>query len=769
MKFTNGYWLVREDCALYQAAGITGVTAGAREIQVYAGCRAGSGRKDLGGLTLTISFFSPAENVIGVRITHHRGFKKQAPAFIEGKALCGQVSEDAETIRLVSGETAVVIQQGDEWNAAFYHRDRFLTRSGWRSAGYVRFDNGSCYVKEELSLGVGECVYGLGERFTPFIKNGQVVDIWNLDGGTSSEQAYKNIPFYLSDNGYGVLVNDTGKVSFEAAAEKVERVQFSVPGERLEYYLFGGENPAEALKTYTALLGKPALPPAWSFGLWLTTSFTTDYDEKTVNSFIDGMKERDIPLHVFHFDCFWMKGNHWCNFEWDPDVFPDPAGMLKRLHGKGLKVCVWINPYIAERSRLFDEGMERGYFIMRKDGGVWQTDDWQPGMAIVDFTNPDAARWYQGELKRLLDQGVDTFKTDFGERIPVDNVVYANGADPAGMHNYYTQLYNGAVFELLQRERGAGNALVFARSATAGGQRFPVHWGGDCVASYESMAESLRGGLSLASCGFGFWSHDMGGFENKAPADLYKRWVAFGMLSTHSRLHGNSSYRVPWLFDEEAVAVLRHFTKLKCSLMPYLFSQAVYTHQEGLPMMRPMFLVFPGDPVAGFLDRQYMLGDSLLAAPVFSSTGRVRYYLPEGNWVGFLDGKRRSGGWYEETCDYMNLPLMARGNSIIATGEAAGGQVVYDYLADTALNLFALEDGKTAFAAIYSADADRRGTVTAARNGNRVLVTAEGLTNWRLRLHGMEAPQKTGGARWDKDALVPAAGAGEIEITLGQR
>ncbi|MDR0553404.1 MAG: alpha-xylosidase [Treponema sp.] len=775
MKFTNGYWLVREGCSLFQAASVNDVEAGDRVIRVYADCHAGGGRKDLGSLTLTFDFFSPAKNVICVRITHHEGFVKNFPRFIDDlKTLGGRVEENGETLRLVSGDTAVLIRREGDWSVEFYYKDRFLTKSGWRSAGYARFDNsqaggpGSSYIKEELSLGVGECVYGLGERFTSFIKNGQVVDIWNLDGGTGSEQAYKNIPFYLSDNGYGVLVNDTGKVSFEVAAEKVERVQFSVPGEQLEYYLFGGEDPASALKTYTAFMGKPALPPAWSFGLWLTTSFTTDYDEKTVNSFIDGMKERDIPLHVFHFDCFWMKGNHWCNFEWDTAVFPDPAGMLKRLHEKGLKICVWINPYIAQRSHLFDEGLENGYFIKRKDGSVWQTDDWQPGMAIVDFTNPDAVRWYQGELKRLLDQGVDTFKTDFGERIPWEDVIYASGADPVRMHNYYTYLYNKAVFGLLQRERGEGNALVFARSATAGGQRFPVHWGGDCVASYESMAESLRGGLSLASSGFGFWSHDMGGFESKAPADLYKRWVAFGMLSTHSRLHGNSSYRVPWLFDEEAVTVLRHFTKLKCSLMPYLFSQAVYTHREGLPMMRPMFLAFPGDPVAGFLDRQYMLGDSLLVAPVFSPAGKVRYYLPQGNWIGLLDGKLRTGGWYEETYDYLGLPLMVRGNSLIAVKEDANGEAVYDYLADPVLNLYALEDGKIASAEIHSASLDKHAAVKAARRGNTIHVAAEGLGTWRLRLHGMAPVKAVSGAEYDKNAGVIRAsgGAQEVEITM---
>ena len=303
-----------------------------------------------------------------------------------------------------------------------------------------------------------------------------------------------------------------------------------------------------------------------------------------------------------------MKGYQWCDFKWDDEVFPDPAGMLKRYKERGLKICVWINPYIAQKSYLFDEGMEKGYLVKTKDGGVWQTDMWQPGMALVDFTSEDACKWYQSKLEELLDMGVDCFKTDFGERIPVRDIVYNDESDPLKMHNYYTFLFNRTVFELLERKKGVGKATVFARSATAGSQQFPVHWGGDSTASYPSMAETLRGGLSLSLCGFGFWSHDIGGFERTASADLYKRWCAFGMLSSHSRLHGSDSYRVPWAFDEEATDVLRKFVKLKCRLMPYLYSQAVKAHTKGVPMLRPMFMEFPEDRACETLDMQYMLG-----------------------------------------------------------------------------------------------------------------------------------------------------------------
>ncbi len=277
-----------------------------------------------------------------------------------------------------------------------------------------------------------------------------------------------------------------------------------------------------------------------------------------------------------------MREFSWCDFKWDTRCFPDPESMLLRLRARGLHICVWINPYIAQRSPLFEEGVREGFLLRRADGSTWQTDQWQPGMGIVDFTNPAACDWYTSKLRRLMEMGVDCFKTDFGERIPTD-VVYHDGSDPLKMHNYFCFLYNRTVFEALKQARGEGEAVVFARSATSGGQQFPVHWGGDCTATFESMAESLRGGLSLGLSGFGFWSHDIGGFEQTANAEVYKRWCAFGLLSSHSRLHGSSSYRVPWVYDEEAVDVLRYFTRLKLSLMPYLFRAACQAHRKAPP------------------------------------------------------------------------------------------------------------------------------------------------------------------------------------------
>jgi alpha-D-xyloside xylohydrolase len=716
MKFTDGYWRKRDGVTALHPAHLHDVEADAATLTVFATTRRVHQRGDtLNAPVITVTCSSPMPDVIRMTVSHFLGEQSRYPRF--------EIAQDDRTEPVVSTEDASFssgrltarFDTGDRWGLTFEAEGKALTGSGWKGMGVIDTADGQQYVHEQLSLAVGETVYGLGERFGPLVKNGQSIDIWNEDGGTSSEQAYKNVPFYLTNRGYGVLVDHPGRVSFEVGSEVVSRTQFSVAGKSLSYLVIYGPSPKEILRRYTALTGRPALPPAWSFGLWLTTSFTTSYDEETVTSFVDGMAERDLPLSVFHFDTFWMREFSWCDFQWDSRAFPDPPGMLKRLKDRGLRICLWINPYIAQRSRLFAEGMANGYLVKKENGDVWQWDRWQAGMALVDFTNPAAREWYAGKLKALLDMGVDCFKSDFGERIPTD-VVWHDKADPERMHNWYTQLYNETVFEVLRETRGNGEAIVFARSATVGGQKFPVHWGGDCSSTFESMAESLRGGLSLAASGFGFWSHDIGGFEGKPDPAVFKRWVPFGMLSSHSRLHGNQTYRVPWLFDEESVDVLRTFTRLKHRLMPYLFGAAVKAHEEGIPVMRPMAIDFPDDPACAYLETQYMLGDSLLVAPVFTADGEVRYYVPAGRWTRFTRGEVIEGPrWVRETHGFDSVPLLVRPGSAIATG-AVDARPDYEYDDGVTLRLFELSDGAQAVS-VPSTDGTTAATFTVTCTG----------------------------------------------------
>lgn len=598
MKFTNGYWMIRDGVdALYaREAYELAADATTESLNVLAPTSVVRGRYDTLNLpTFNVDITTPAEGVIRVCAEHWQG-ATEYPGFplnadepgnrdyvtvqANGNG-DGEVGVNGADVTLTTGGLTVKVVKGAPWNLTFIGEDgKVLTESAGKSLGRFKLgaesnvtaqpvsefgvtmdgsarDESDVFIAIQLHLSVGEDVYGLGERFGAYVKNGQSVDIWNEDGGTASEQGYKDIPFYMTSNGYGVLVNNRGHVSFEIGSENTEA---------------------------------------------------------TINSFIDGMAERDIPLAAFHYDCYWMREFHWCDFEWDKRFFGDIESTLKRLHE------------------------DKGYLVRKSNGEVWQTDFWQAGMGLVDFTNPAAREWFKDKVKALLNQGADAIKTDFGERIPRD-VVWYDGSPKLSMHNWYTQLYNQAVFEAIEETYGKGNACLYARSATVGGQQQPVHWGGDCESTFNGMAQSLRAGLSLTSSGFGFWSHDIGGFEGAFPDPaVYKRWVAFGMLGSHSRLHGSTVYRVPWLFDEEdekngvalvpgqtAVDVVREFTKLKLELMPYVYQLGLQPHVNGTPVMRSMFVEFPDDPACRTLDRQYMFGPSMLVAPVFTYSGEVSY------------------------------------------------------------------------------------------------------------------------------------------------
>jgi len=777
MKFSNGCWLLKENYECFSPAEVYFTKIEKDCVTICAPTNKIITRGDtLGGVNLTIKVSAPFPEVLRIQTYHHMGLKERMPRFelenSENSTIEAEESDDKLIIR--SGSLRMEVNKSNGL-FAFYRGDEKITASENKGLAYMKtdwkglaYDKGpeDAYMREQLSLSVGELIYGLGERFNAFVKNGQSVDIWNEDGGTSTEQSYKNIPFYVSNKGYGVFVNHPEKVSFEVATEMVTRVEFSVPGENLDYYIINGPSMKEVLMRYTDITGKPSLPAPWTFGLWLSTSFTTNYDEETVNGFVDGMLERGIPLKVFHFDCFWMKEFSWCDFTWDSRVFPDPVGMIKRLKDKGLKICVWINSYVGQESSIFEEGVKGGYFIKRPNGDVWQWDMWQPGLAIVDFTNPEACKWYSEKLEALMDMGVDCFKTDFGERIPTD-CVYYDGSDPMKMHNYYTYLYNKVVYNVIKKKKGEKEAILFARSATVGGQKFPVHWGGDCWSDYESMEESLRGGLSLTSSGFGYWSHDIGGFESTSTPDVYKRWCAFGLLSTHSRLHGSTSYRVPWAYDEEAVDVVRYFAQLKASLMPYLYRNAVETSKTGVPMMRSMVLEFTEDRNCSYLASQYMLGDSLLIAPILNDKSMAEYYLPEGTWTSFLTGDVKEGGkWYKEEHGYLSIPLYVKEGSIVAVG-ARNNDAVYDYADNVTFRVYALKDGRTAETVVYNTENEVKAVIKVSNESGVYTISLDSEKDCRIVLVGVKTPAEVTGAGYEmvgNDAVIRTGGKKEIVV-----
>lgn len=347
----------------------------------------------------------------------------------------------------------------------------------------------------------------------------------------------------------------------------------------------------------------------------------------------------------------------------------------------------------------------KGYLLKRKNGDIFQWDLWQDGMGIIDFTNPAATEWYVGCLNTLFDKGVDAIKTDFGERIPTEDVAWFDSSvDPKKMHNFYAFQYNEIVYKAVQARYGKNEAILFSRTATAGCQRFPLQWGGDCESTPEAMAESIRGGLSLGLSGFSFWSVDIGGFEGSPPPWIYKRWVAFGLLCSHSRLHGSASYRVPWTVDNDdkspqgCSATLSKWTLLKARLMPYIFSEAADSVRQGIPLsLRAMCIEFPNDPTSWYLDRQFMFGTSLLVAPIFEESGEVEFYLPAGKWTSFFTGETKSGpGWFTEKHEFDTLPLYVRENTVLVLGKEGEKRTVYDYVSDVEVRLYHVVEGAKA-------------------------------------------------------------------------
>ncbi|KAL7782200.1 glycoside hydrolase family 31 protein [Trichoderma ceciliae] len=751
MKFRDGMWLPLEGMRTEYAEDVYTITkrSDGRAVSLLCPTKQVRSRGDTLNLpTITLDIEAVFDGVISVEATHWSGAVSKGPnfdLFPAGKPQDhASISDSAKGTTIASGSLSATIHPDQHtFDIRFHTTDgsKQLTSLLNRSVGFaygpapsspVQLDdmrNFYHYIFTQTTLSIGETVHGLGERFGAFNKVGQSVTLWNADGGTSSDQAYKNISFWLSNRGYGVFIDTPDQVELEIGSERSCRVQTSVKAQRLKWYLIHGPSPKEVLYRYTTLTGRAGMVPSWSFGLWLSTSFTTSYDEKTVSSFLEGMKAGDIPVEVFHYDCFWLKAFHWCDFVFDTERFPDPKDMISRIKASGLvkKVCVWTNPYLGQASPVFKMAAEKGYLLKRKNGDIWQTDLWQAGMGLVDFTNPEATKWFVSCMEHLFDKGVDSIKTDFGERIPAGDVQwYDESVDSSRMHNYYSFIYNKAVYEALQKRYGDSEAVLFARSSTAGCQQFPLQWGGDCESTPEAMAESLRGGLSLGLCGFTFWSVDIGGFEGCPPPWIYKRWVAFGLLTSHSRLHGSNSYRVPWTIDNDdqgeqsCTKTLARWTALKARFMPYLYAQAVEAIAGGLPLsVRAMCLEFPEDPTSWYIDRQFMLGSKLLVAPIFEESGEVEFYLPEGRWTNFFTREVKSGPrWVKEKHNFDTLPLYVRENTVLILGNRGEKRTVYDYVKDVEVHMYCTSAG----AKVHLVDSDGNSSGTLVVDSKNALV-----------------------------------------------
>jgi alpha-D-xyloside xylohydrolase len=570
-----------------------------------------------------------------------------------------------------------------------------LGRPAVPSLGFAAAPGGRGSVRASFHLRPGERIYGLGEKFTRLDKAGQKLVSWTVDAlGSTSERSHKNVPFLWSSRGFGLFVDSSSRIAWDLGATSLQSWTFEAEAQALEMYVFHGPRPERILAAYTALTGRAPAVPAWSFGLWLSSGGTYR-DQASIEALLDGLEGHRLPADVIHIDPWWMRWRKYCDFEWDRRAFPDPEGLIRRIHGLGLELCLWEHPYVSVESELFEYGKGKGYFALKPDGGVCVIDyglslaprpdgrvrlagkaeTWNAPVAIVDLTHPDARAWFKDLHRPLLRAGVDVFKTDFGEDIPAD-ARFHDGRTGAEIHNLYPLLYNAAVFEVTAEEKGRG--LVWGRSATAGSQRFPVCWSGDPASDWDSLAATIRGGLSAGLSGLALWSHDIGGYRGAPDPELYVRWAQFGLLSSHSRMHGDSP-REPWLFGDEARTIVSKFVRLRYRLFPYIRSAALEARETGLPVLRALPLAFPDDPNVAAWDHEYMFGPSLLAAPVIrkleeleqgsgrgARTPRLSVYLPPGEWIDFWTGRARLGPAVVDAAARLEtMPLFVRAGAVI--------------------------------------------------------------------------------------------------------
>ena len=596
---------------------------------------------------------------------------------IDGPRLSLQIDADPWTMRFVDHrERSVFAENPGDVDG--------LGRPFVPPLGFVRESRRVVAVVQSFHLRPDEHLYGLGEKFTRLDKAGQRIVSWTRDAlGSTSERSHKNIPFLWSTAGWGLVLDTGARITWELGTQSSQSFTVEADDDILDAYLIGGPDPAKILSRYAALTGRAPVPPKWSFGLWLSSGGTYRTQEE-VEKLLDGALERGLPFDVVHIDPWWMRRRHYCDFRWDREAFPNPDALIRKLHGLGLKLCLWEHPYISIESDLFALGKRKGFFARRPDGEVsiidyglslaprpdgvvrraTRADSWNARVAVIDLTNPEAVAWFKDLHRPLLRMGVDVFKTDFGEDIPVE-AVFGDGRTGAVVHNLYPLLYNRAVTEVTKEERGYG--LVWSRSGTAGSQRYPVGWSGDPAADWDSLAATIRGGLSLGMSGVPFWSNDIGAYRGKPAPDLYVRWAQFGLLCSHSRMHGDSP-REPWIFGESVLAVVRRYIRLRYKLFPYFYSLAHEASRTGMPVLRAMPLAFPKDPGAHGLDHQYMIGPWLLAAPIFNPEGRRSIYLPGGLWYDFWTGRAVEGP-RSLTVDapLAKMPLYVRAGAILPT------------------------------------------------------------------------------------------------------
>ena len=516
-----------------------------------------------------------------------------------------------------------------------------------------RGSDNSRSINPVFFLSPGERIYGCGESFTSLNKVGQKVHLYVTDPqGPETDGMYKPVPFYFSNRGYGIFMHTSAPATCDFGASYIGAQRLFMADETMDFFIFLGE-PKDILDEYTNLTGKSPMLPLWTFGTWM--SRITYFSQQEGLDIAAKLRENRIPADVIHFDTGWFGVDWQCDYEFARDRFPNPVAMLKKLKKEGFHTCLWQLPYFTPKNRYFKELVDNNMHVRNAMGGMPYED------AVLDLSNQQTVKWYQDKIAHLIQQGVGAIKCDFGEAAPF-NGLYASGRTGLYEHNLYPLRYNKALWEAVRDNAGEG--VIWARSAWAGSQRYPLHWGGDAATNDIGMMGDLRGGLSLGLSGFSFWSHDMGGFVTASPEDIYRRWLPFGFLSSHTRAHGAPPTE-PWLISESFTDAFRRCAEMKYALMPYVYAQAKDCSNRGLPMLRALFVEFPHDAGAWLVEDEYMFGSQILVAPLMESGTSRTCYLPQGKWIDYQTGKVYEGGYQHITAGEIPCIILVRDGSLI--------------------------------------------------------------------------------------------------------
>ncbi len=587
-----------------------------------------------------------------------------------------------------------------------------LAMDSWPLGFVTDKDSGTTFGVESFVLYPGEAVYGLGEKFSALNRVGQNIGLWNCEGiGNTTWRAYKHVPFFLSTRGYGVFVNESRPITFWVGTREICKNIFAVEGGLIDYYFLAGR-PKVVLEAYTDLTGKSALPPKWSFGTWMSRiSYATQQQALETAA---KLREMRFPCDLIHIDTNWFDIDWKCDWRFNLERFPDPAGMFRTLGDMHFKTCLWQTPYVVDDLEIAREAREKGVLAENHGPFFFLT---YPAHAI-DMSKPEAVAWYRSKLRHLFELGNAVIKVDFGEGI--ERHMVFQKYDGSEMHNLFPVLYDRAVFE--ETREATGEGIIWARSAYAGSQRYPVHWSGDNSSKFEDLLCSLRGGLSLGMCGFTFWAQDCGGFTGTPTDKLYIRFTQICILNSHIRYHGGGPrYREPWNYEPETQETVRDLLELRYRLIPYIYSEARFAAARGWPMISALVLEFPDDPNVFNIDHQYLFGRSLLVAPILTEEDARRVYIPEGGWYDFWTGERFEGpAWMGYECPTERVPLFVREGTILPLGpvmQYVGEKDVTDGLT---LRVYPGPDGKAAY---RLEDEERSFELEARVEGGELLVS----------------------------------------------